>query len=241
MADDKALIFDIGEGKYDHHQNTAEIRENGNKYAAFGLLWRDFGYIVCPEDEVREVIDKHFIQPLDLSDNFGYANDIASMISSFNPTWKEENADMDACFHQVVLIAMRILDREITKQRDIFAARDFVEEALNNSDGEIVFLEKHVPWKKVLVPSTAKFMVAPSNRGGFSAQTVPVDNPLDKDSIVAKCDFPEAWGGLRNKELVKVSGIEGLTFCHKALFYVAAETKEAAMEACRQALMQKKE
>lgn len=37
------LIFDIGRGAYDHHQQDAEVRENGVPYAAFGLLWRAYG------------------------------------------------------------------------------------------------------------------------------------------------------------------------------------------------------
>ena len=34
-----ALIYDIGRGKYDHHQEDAELRENGIKYSSFGLLY----------------------------------------------------------------------------------------------------------------------------------------------------------------------------------------------------------
>ena len=35
------IVFDIGRGKYDHHQKDSRIRENGVPYAAFGLLWED--------------------------------------------------------------------------------------------------------------------------------------------------------------------------------------------------------
>lgn len=33
------VVFDIGGGEFDHHQADARVRENGVKYAAFGLLW----------------------------------------------------------------------------------------------------------------------------------------------------------------------------------------------------------
>ena len=33
------IVFDIGRGRYDHHQKDSRIRENGIPYAAFGLLW----------------------------------------------------------------------------------------------------------------------------------------------------------------------------------------------------------
>lgn len=35
------IVFDIGRGKYDHHQKDSRIRENGIPYAAFGLLWKN--------------------------------------------------------------------------------------------------------------------------------------------------------------------------------------------------------
>ena len=37
------IIFDIGRGRYDHHQKDSRIRENGIPYAAFGLLWEELG------------------------------------------------------------------------------------------------------------------------------------------------------------------------------------------------------
>ena len=37
------LAFDIGLGKFDHHQNSNERRPNGIPYAAFGKLWREYG------------------------------------------------------------------------------------------------------------------------------------------------------------------------------------------------------
>ena len=37
------LVYDIGRGKFDHHQLDAEKRENGITYSSVGLLWREFG------------------------------------------------------------------------------------------------------------------------------------------------------------------------------------------------------
>ncbi len=36
------FVFDVGEGKFDHHQANAETRENGIKYASAGLIWREY-------------------------------------------------------------------------------------------------------------------------------------------------------------------------------------------------------
>ena len=56
------LVFDIGWGKFDHHQSGAPVRENGVPYAAFGLLWKEYGSQLVGEEAQR--FDEHFIQPL---------------------------------------------------------------------------------------------------------------------------------------------------------------------------------
>ena len=48
------IAFNIGGGRYDHHQKGAEVRESGYAYAAFGLLWRDLG----PKLVGREMAEK---------------------------------------------------------------------------------------------------------------------------------------------------------------------------------------
>ena len=90
------LIFDIGGGQFDHHQQDARIRPTGEKYAAFGLLWYAVGteYIVdkYKTDEktaksAAEKFDIDFVIPMDLSDNFGtkrYPNTLSYLIASRN-------------------------------------------------------------------------------------------------------------------------------------------------------------
>ena len=37
------IVFDIGRGRYDHHQRDSRVRENGVPYAAICLLWEEHG------------------------------------------------------------------------------------------------------------------------------------------------------------------------------------------------------
>ena len=67
------IVFDIGRGRYDHHQKDSRIRENGIPYAAFGLLWEDLGCEILG-DELAEKFDEAFVQPLDNNDNTGEKN-----------------------------------------------------------------------------------------------------------------------------------------------------------------------
>lgn len=231
--DDETIIFDIGGGRYDHHQCNAEVRENGVKYAAFGLLWRDYGNLLISEKGVK-YIDETFIQKIDHADNFGGDSEMCRIVGAMNPTWDEPRDIniMYGCFMEAVDWAQKVLKRIIKEYNSAERAMVSVEDALNDSDGDVVVLSKNMPWDRILIPSTARFVVYPSNRGEYNAQVVPVK----LGEHTAKLDFPKEWGGLRNEKLEDVSGIEGLLFCHSSLFLCAADTKQAAIAACRKAI-----
>ena len=50
-ADFDGIVYDIGRGRFDHHQEDKEYRENGCPYAAFGLLWRCLLYTSDAADD----------------------------------------------------------------------------------------------------------------------------------------------------------------------------------------------
>ena len=44
IDDNSKIAYDIGLGKFDHHQkNYDKKRENGIHYCSFGLLWQEYG------------------------------------------------------------------------------------------------------------------------------------------------------------------------------------------------------
>ena len=236
--DFKGLVFDIGRGEFDHHQENAETRENGIPYAAFGLLWRELGVQVLlpgcsPEDAAAEAarFDEHFIQPLDEDDNTGCGNQLAGVIASFNPAGDSDRLP-DDCFAEAVAFADVILRKKIDGIFSTHRAKSLVEKALASETDRIVILPQFAPWKTVLVPSDAEFIVYPSRRGGFDAQTV----PESLDSKTAKCDFPLEWAGKEDGELQKLSGLKTLRFCHKGRFLISAGTQDDAFAACRLAM-----
>lgn len=234
-SDFDGIVFDIGYGKFDHHQEGSEVRENGVPYAAFGLLWREFGASLisdsCPlEQAVKEAIhfDESFVQPLDEDDNTGCGNQLASVIASFNPSW-DSDEPADQCFFEVVDIAIVILKKKIDGMMSVQRAKELVQAALADSKDHIVILPRFAPWKMILVPSDAEFVVYPSQRGGYSAQVIPVDS----DTKEVKCNFPAEWAGKSQDELQKISGIRTLTFCHKGRFLISADSLEDVIKACK--------
>ncbi|WP_242881538.1 MYG1 family protein [Robinsoniella peoriensis] len=220
------IVFDIGFGVYDHHQKDGEIRDNGIKYAAFGLLWREFGHLLVSGSNVQK-FDETFVQTLDATDNGGAMNPLTSSIFSFVPQWDDEDQNMDSAFSEAVEFAKEILEREIHRMHSTEKAEQIVSAALAESDGEIVVLSTFVPWSDVLIPSTAKFVVFPSLRGGYSAQAIPSTiNGRDQ-----KVPFPTEWAGASSDYLQEV--VPGMSFCHPGRFMVSTKTVEQAVNACK--------
>ena len=166
----RQIVYDIGFGMFDHHQEPREYRANGVPYAAFGLLWRVLGPGLVGERQAR-LIDENFIQPLDLNDNTGEQNSLCDAIGFFNPVW-DSKEDQDACFFQAVAVAKQILEHQIDAANAVNRADEKVQQAYRNSRDGIVVLPCYLPWKNGLYKTDALFVVYPSQRGGWSAQCV---------------------------------------------------------------------
>lgn len=225
--DFKGVVFDIGGGKYDHHQKDALIRDNGIPYAAFGLLWKEFGTLILSEEDAKN-FDKSFVQPLDYSDNTGASNEMAELISLFNPNW-DEDLDYDVCFNEAKEIALAILTKKFNFIKSLNRAENFVKEAVENAQDNILVLAKRAPWKHFTDGTDIEFVVYPSARGGYNAQGV----PMSMGSADLKISFPKEWRGKTADELKAISGVETLSFCHNSGFLISAGTIEDTIKACK--------
>lgn len=216
-----AVLFDIGCGRYDHHQPNAEVRPNGTKYAAFGLLWRDFGHLVVPEQFVAQ-FDEQFVQPIDAADNGAAPTPIYQAVAAFNPNW-DEAGDFNSQFDRAVMLAESILERQFAlyqaKDKAEIAVSAAVDNSLKAADPAIV-LDRYLPWQEAVFanPANAKFnyIVFPAVRGGYNVQAIPT-TPNGRDQ---RKPFPADW--LSNKPA-------GATFVHPGRFMVAAATLDDAL------------
>lgn len=224
------IVFDIGRGKYDHHQKDSRIRENGIPYAAFGLLWEDLGCEILG-DELAEKFDEAFVQPLDNNDNTGEKNELASLIGSFNPSW-DENGGTDEAFFRAVSVAGMILENKFARYLGNERADKRIEEVLETrdqtGDSRILVLPEFIPCQKRLSETEVAFVIFPSNRGGYCIQ------PQKKEySLNYKCSFPSEWLGLENEGLQKETGLSSATFCHKGGFLMSVGDLSDAIRACQ--------
>lgn len=225
----EGIVYDIGDGMFDHHMADRPLRQNGVPYAAFGLLWKVFGAQLVGENQAR-LLDENFVQPLDLNDNTGEDCLLADAIGGFNPLWDSKD-DPEACFARAVEFAGVILQNNLNAAQAVNRADELVLRAYQNMRDGIVVLPCYAPWKNALYRSEAVYVVYPSQRGGWAAQCV-----NDRHTKRPKKPFPVGWAGQPQDLLAKRSGIPGLRFCHASRFMITGETKEDILAACRQML-----
>lgn len=237
--DFEGIVFDIGRGRYDHHQRDSRVRENGIAYAAFGLLWEELGAEIFGSEELAQKFDEAFVQPLDNNDNTGEKNELAALIGSFNPVWDAKGGS-DEAFFQAVEVAGMILQHRFDRYLGNERADRRVEEILQaheqavcsgeipKEEKQILVLPEFLPCQKQLRETEIAFVIFPSNRGGYCVQ------PQKKEhSMNYKCSFPENWLGLENEELVEATGLAGASFCHKGGFLMTVTNLEDARRACK--------
>lgn len=246
---DNVLVYDIGRGKYDHHQLDAKKRDNGITYCSFGLLWQEFGRKYLEElnienvEDVFQSIDKDLIEAIDADDNGVFpkieaeykVKTLSNIIKLFNPSYGSDT-DSDKQFVKAVTLAKEIISEEVSTIIGKVKAKYQVLEVLKNTEGNILILPEYMPYEEtVLTEDTEQklyFVVFPSNRGGYNIKTL-AKSLEDKTS---RKEFPLEWAGLVDNELEEVTGIKGARFCHSTRFLVSCDTLETALKLIDKAL-----
>lgn len=247
------IVYDIGGGKYDHHQKGGNgVRENGVPYSSCGLIWKEFGHKVVEKTEtpnpelVWSLIDRDLIQGIDALDNGAMpktdypaqALTITGIISQCNPNW-DEDLDADEAFEKACELADTVFENILTNAVSKANAQQLVDEAIEKSENGIMNLERFVPWQEFLFASELPkseeilFVVFPSNRGGFNCQCV----PDTLGGFGQRKPLPEEWRGLPAEALQQVTGIDTAIFCHPAGFMCSAGTREDAIKMAELAMM----
>ena len=249
-----AIVYDIGRGKYDHHQEDAKVRENGIKYSSLGLLFEEFGKDYLKQEKIEDIdevyigMEKELIEAIDAIDNGVFpeivapykVKTISDIIKLFNPSFGSKEKEEEQ-FIKAVEVAKQIWQETLYSVIGKVKAKKIVLEKIKNEKKDYLELEEYLPYEETLLKTEEGdhllFVMYPSNRGGYGIKTI-------KKSLEDKTDrmlFPESWAGLENKELEKVSNIKDISFCHSGRFLVTCKTKEAAYQVLDQLLSTKKE
>lgn len=240
--DGTKIAYDIGSGKFDHHQVDAKKRSNGMHYCSFGLLWQEYGleYLkkwgVENPEETFKVVEYLFVESIDAFDNGEFRIDsdfniytVSTLIELYRPKYGFLD-DEDACFLEAVHFARNIFALIIQEAEAKVKIIDRIKKEMPQIKDRILILKEYIPYEYALfhlgIDKDIDFVVYPSNRGGYAAHTV----PTKYKGFKSKVSFKKDWAGLRDQELQQVSGITTARFCHRSLFLATADTLEDALK-----------
>lgn len=244
ITDDMALtegilIYDIGNGTYDHHdRETLQYRPNGIPYAAFGLLWKDFGYLLCEGIEsVQEQVDQYLVSEIDGTDNGLEMNSLTRAINYLFPANDTSHDAIAVAFGKAVDFAREILSGAIAKSLKAYYDNQMIQNAIShaqNTNSKVLIFDEYVGMCEEIVNSDALFTLIPALRGGYNLTCIPKSMETRENKI----KFPEAWAGKESTEAAVATGVPGTTFVHAGRFLAVAETKEVALKLAELAIEQ---
>ncbi|KAA3512251.1 MYG1 family protein [Agrobacterium rosae] len=246
------IIYDVG-GAYDaethifdHHQRGAPLREDGQPYSSFGLIWKHYGhqYLAAsgvPEAHIEAIhtsFDSGFVLPIDLMDNGALSPATAGLLAgltlpalleTLKPVFDNNDPEADdLAFHAALAIARSFVEASIDKKAAKLRAESLVLDAIEKTgEGRVLELPLGMPFRPAVVKAGADhllFVVHPRDKDWCLTGIRRAD-----DGFELRADLPAAWAGLTNGDLETASGVEGATFCHNGRFIAAAKTREAAL------------
>ncbi len=254
------IIYDVG-GQYDaearifdHHQKPNPLREDGQPYSSFGLIWVHYGRdylraLEVPERDIEAIhasFDRGFVLPVDLLDNGAVDASAAGplfsgltlpvLLESLKPAFddREEGVD-DRAFADALPVARAFVEARIRRSAAKYRAEAMVLAAIEVAgEGRILDLPMGMPFRAGIEAAGADhllFVVHP--RGTDWALTT---IRTGDDTFATRADLPEVWAGLTDERLEAASGVKGAKFCHNGRFIAVADSREAILRMAERAV-----
>lgn len=246
------IIYDVG-GLYDpeamifdHHQRGAPLRDDGQPYSSFGLIWKHFGrdYLAAtglPDAHIETVhagFDASFVLPIDLMDNGAMSPAVAGplavltlpvLLETLKPVFDEPDPKaLERAFGEALAIARSFLESRIAGSAAKLRAEDLVLQAVSTAGkNRVLELPMGMPFRSAIMKSGADhllFVVHPRDKDWCLTGIRRADEGFEQ-----RADLPAAWAGLTNADLEAACGVEGASFCHNGRFIAAAKTRAAAL------------
>lgn len=236
--------FDVARMIFDHHQKSPPLRDDGQPYSSFGLIWRQFGrdYLAAlqvPEADLEAIhaaIDVDLVLPIDLVDNgalspTGPLADLSlpMLLESLKPVFDDRSPDADDCaFDGAVAIARAFVEAAVARKAAKHRAEAVVKAAIAAAgDGRVLELPMGMPFRSAITAAGADHLL-------FVIHPRDTDWALtgirrDADGFALRADLPAAWAGLTDGAFEAASGVPGARFCHNARFIAVAADRDAAL------------
>ncbi len=234
--------YDPKKKAFDHHQKGgAGLRENGIPFATFGLVWKEYGGVLCGGNKkVEQKIDEILVQPIDAADNgVTIATSIidgihAYTISNFFESYQGlESSDNDKTFLQLVDLAKTLITREIQKElKKIQDDHNVIKLYEASPDKRLIVSDKYYSWRSLLDKPEPLYVVFPREDRSWAIKAI----PAKQNSFDIRKPLPEMWAGKSGKELEDITGVPGSIFCHNKQFIATARDREAILALAEKAL-----
>ncbi len=246
------IVYDVGgaydadAGRFDHHQRGAPVRDDGQPFSSFGLIWKHFGrqYLAAQSvpdifvETVHASFDASFVLPVDLVDNGALSPDSAGqlagltlpvLLETLKPTFDEKDPDAtDRAFHSAMAIARSFVEARIGGIHAKLRAEALVLQAIETvGKGRVLELPMGMPFRSAIVKAGADhllFVVHPRENDWCLTGIRRAEEGFE-----LRADLPATWAGLSGRDLEVATGVEGAGFCHNGRFIAAAKTREAAL------------
>ncbi|MEP1964692.1 MYG1 family protein [Tateyamaria sp.] len=240
--------FDASAQIFDHHQRPNPLREDGQPYSSFGLIWAHYGrdYLTAmdvPEKDIEDIhasFDRGFVLPVDLVDNGAVNTSEAGplfsgmtlpvLLESLKTVFddRQDGAD-DRAFADALPVARAFIEAQVKRKAAKFRAEDMVMSAIKAAgEGRVLDLPMGMPFRAGVEKAGADhllFVVHP--RGAdWTLTTIRVDD----DTFDNRADLPAAWAGLTDDALEAASGVAGAKFCHNGRFIAVASSRAAILK-----------
>ncbi|MEP4552688.1 MAG: MYG1 family protein [Tateyamaria sp.] len=248
------IIYDVGGDFdaiaqiFDHHQRPNPLREDGQPYSSFGLIWAHYGrdYLTAmdvPEKDIEDIhasFDRGFVLPVDLVDNGAVNTSEAGplfsgmtlpvLLESLKTVFddRQDGAD-DRAFADALPVARAFIEAQVKRKAAKFRAEDMVMSAIKAAgEGRVLDLPMGMPFRAGVEKAGADhllFVVHP--RGAdWTLTTIRVGD----DTFDNRADLPAAWAGLTDDALEAASGVAGAKFCHNGRFIAVASSRVAILK-----------
>lgn len=239
-------VYDSSKQRFDHHQEGgAGGRADGIDYSSLGLVWKEYGEILCGNKEAADIIDKYFVRAIDANDNgiqISVPNfpdlevySINSVIAEFHPGIGEHGVTYNEAFMKALDFSSFLLERIIIHARGQVEGRKIIREMVSKQKGQqVVEIDHNYPWEEVLVTEFPDVLYVIYHDADEKWRLKAVRQSLGL--FACRKPLPEAWGGKTDKDLQDVTGVEDALFCHRKLFTCGAGSKEGVLELAKLAL-----
>ena len=244
------IIYDVG-GAYnaearifDHHQRGAPLREDGQPYSSFGLVWKHYGrdYLVAsgvPAAHIEAIhtsFDTSFVLPIDLVDNGALSPSgplagltLSALLETLKPDFDDVAPDAEnVAFHNALAIARAFVEAGVARKAAKLRAETIVRQAIDAAgQGRVLELPMGMPFRPAIEKAGADhllFVVHPREKDWCLTTIRKSDDGFD-----VRADLPAAWAGLTGGELEAASGVPGASFCHNGRFVAAGKTRQAVL------------